>query len=195
MDLDLVPLDEATFRQRFQDAFKIDPSLTAGGYYQKLVDVDFDEQKALLRLRLSLARNRRPDEFPIPKSLAPETIAKPRPISAPSKREVFDFLSESPTKKSPVVKSAKKRSTPHRPIEDSDDEPLAPRSERSTGERPLFSPLKRSPHRIPGVVVYSSFDSEDLGTMDEELDDIQHKSENLLFILQAQRTRQPHRSP
>jgi len=153
LEADLVPLDEVTFRKRFENAFKLDPSLTTSKYYEQLLDVDFDEQKALLRLRLSLARIRRPDEFLIPKSLAPQqTITEALPTSALDKRKVFDFLSESPTKNSTTVGSGKKRSAPHRPTEDSDDEPLIPgRSNPGINNRPILSPSKRSPHKIPPI--------------------------------------------
>ena len=110
---DLISLNEADFRQRFEIAFKLDPTLTATKFYQNLVEADFDEQKAVLRLRLSLARLRNPSEFPIPRFLAPQAaITSTSSIPTPTKGNASETQSAfSPQK--PTIQGVLRSGLPH----------------------------------------------------------------------------------
>jgi hypothetical protein len=179
---DLISLNEADFRQRFEIAFKLDPTLTATKLYQNLVEADFDEQKAVRRLRLSLARLRNPSEFPIPRFLAPQTaITSTNSIPTPTNENASPTQSGFSPEKPTISGCAKKRPAPHRQAVDSDDEPLIPIRSEPESTRPIISPFRRSPHKIPDAIENNSFNN-DIGVTDDEGQDSQPKKRRLHIL-------------
>jgi hypothetical protein len=64
---------------------------------------------------------------------------------------------------------------------DSDDEPLIPIRSEPESTRPIISPFKRSPHKIPDAVENNSFNN-DIGVTDDEGQDSQPKKRRLHIL-------------
>ncbi|KAE9380648.1 S-adenosyl-L-methionine-dependent methyltransferase [Stipitochalara longipes BDJ] len=167
--VNVVNLSEARFRERFQNAFDLDPTLTSEFYYQILLDVEFDEQKALWKV---VDRVRKPQEFLVPDSvLRSEPAAIPTQFSTPINKKISNFQSMSSSGRLDPLGSGKKRPARHFPVEDSDDELLFPNhSEQSISDRPLISPFKTSPGKVPSFTNSTSFGDELVLTDDEDED-------------------------
>lgn len=159
-------LDEATFRERFKNAFELDSTLTADDYWKILVDAEFDEDKSLWKV---VDRVRKPNEFLVPDFLL-------RSVSRPSKPDLFTtpinkIIPPFDSAERPGTMSTSKK-RPYRPREDSDDELLFPKaSTKGTPNQPLISPFKGTPKIIPTRNNDNSFKDSKLDTDEDEDDD------------------------
>jgi hypothetical protein len=138
-------------------------------YYQILLDVEFNEQKALWRV---VYRARKPNQFLVPDFLH-------RPVSPSAIRDPFSTIprfGHVPSfERIDTSGSGKKRSAPHHhAIEHSDDEhPLSNGSEASSADRPILSPSKTTPRAAPNVIESRSFGGSFMVIDDDEDEDVQ----------------------
>jgi hypothetical protein len=161
-------------------------------YYQILLDVEFNERKALWRV---VSRIRKPDQFLIPNFLH-------RPVSPSPIRDAFATIPQFGHAPSigriDMLGSGKKRSAPHHhAIEHSDDErPLSNGSEASSVDRPILSPSKTSPRAAPNVTKSSSFGGSlvVIDDDDDEDEDVQPIKKRRAHILPVRSTTLLHSS-
>jgi hypothetical protein len=159
-------------------------------YYQVLLDVEFNEQKALWRV---VNRVRKPNQFLIPNFLH-------RPISPSPIRDPFSTIPQFGYVPSiePIDTSGsgKKRSTPHHhAIEHSDDEhPLSNGSEASRADRPILSPSKTTPRAAPDVIESRSFGGSFMVIDDDEDEDVQPIKKRRAHMLPVRSTTLLHSS-